>query len=125
MKEDRMMPKQIILYNLRDDVKDEDYIKWCHEFKGPLLLGLKSVKSFTLLKMVGGRKWNGQKGQPPVETISPFRFIGILDVTSKEEWMKDVASEVYQKDFFPKFFSNWGADTFAIVGDEVYHGESA
>jgi hypothetical protein len=30
------MPKQMILYNLREDVKDEDYIKWCHEFKGPL-----------------------------------------------------------------------------------------
>jgi len=58
------MPKQIILYNLRDDVKDEDYIKWAHEFKGPLLIGLNSVKSYTLLKMIGGRKFNGQKGKP-------------------------------------------------------------
>jgi len=118
------MPKQIILYNLRDDVKDEDYIKWCHEFKGPLLLGLKSTKSFTLLKMVGGRKWHGQKGEPPVETKPPFKFIGILDVTSREEWMKDVASEAYQKNFFPKFSSSWGADGYAILGDEVYYGES-
>jgi hypothetical protein len=119
-----MMPKQIILYNLKDDVKDEDYIKWCHEFKGPLLLRLKSTKSFTLLKMAGGRKWNGQKGELPVESKPPFKFIGILDVTSKEEWMKDVASEAYQKDFLPKFFSNWSADGYAILGDEVYHGES-
>jgi hypothetical protein len=118
------MPKQIILYNLKDIVKDEDYIKWCHEFKGPLLLGLKSTKSFTLLKMVGGRKWDSQKGEAPQETKSPFKFIGILDVTSKEEWMKDVASEAYQKDFFQKFFSNWAADGYAILGDEVYHGES-
>jgi hypothetical protein len=118
------MPKQIILYNLRDGVKDEDYIKWCHEFKGPLLLGLKSTQSFTLLKMVGGRKWDGRKGEPPQETKSPFKFIGILDVTSKEEWMKDVASDTYQKDFFPKFFSHWVADGYAILGDEVYHGES-
>ena len=118
------MPKQIILYNLRDDVKDEDYIKWAHEFKGPLLIGLNSVKSYTLLKMVGGRKFNGQKGEPPEEAKSPFNFIGILDVTSKEEWMKDMATDAYQKDFFPKFFSNWGADTYVILGDEVYHGES-
>ena len=118
------MPKQMILYNLRDDVKDEDYIKWCHEFKGPLLLGLKSTKSFTLLKMTGGKKGNGQKGEPPEETKSPFNFIGILDVTSTEEWMKDVASEKYQKEFFPKFFSNWGAEFYAVMGDEVYHGES-
>jgi len=45
-------------------------------------------------------------------------------VTSKEEWIKDVASEAYQKDFSPKFFSNWAADGYAILGDEVYHGES-
>jgi hypothetical protein len=38
--------------------------------------------------------------------------------------MKDVASENYQKEFFPKFFSNWGADGYAILGDEVYYGES-
>jgi hypothetical protein len=118
------MPKQIILYNLRDDVKDEDYIKWCHEFKGPLLLGLNSVKSYTLLKMAGGRKFNGQKGEPPEETKSPFSFIAILDITSKEEWMKDMATDAYQKDFFPKFFSNWGADSYAILGDEAYQGES-
>jgi hypothetical protein len=117
------MPKQIILYNLRDDVKDEDYIKWAHEFKGPLLLNLKSTKSYTLLKMLGGRKGNGQKGEKPVETKSPFQFIGILDITSKEEWMKDVASKAYHEDFMPKFFSNWGADFYAIVGEEVYEGK--
>ncbi len=118
------MPKQIILYNLRDDVKEEDYIKWAEEFKGPLLLGLDSTKSFTLLKMAGGKKGHGQKGEPPEDTKAPFTFIGILDVTSKEAWMKDVASEKYQKEFFPKFFSNWGADFYAIIGEEVYHGES-
>lgn len=117
------MPKQIILYNLKDGIKDEDYIKWVHEFKGPLLLKLKSTKSFTLLKMGGGRKWDGQKGEPPVETKSPFQFAGILDITNKEEWMKDVASETYQKDFFPKFFTNWVADGYAILSDEVYHGD--
>jgi len=118
------MPKQIILYNLRDDVKEEDYINWCHEFKGPLLLKLPSTNSFTLLKMAGGKKGNGQEGQPPEDTKPPFNFIGILDVKSKEAWMQDVASEAYQKEFFPKFFSNWGADFYAIVGDEVYHGEA-
>jgi hypothetical protein len=44
-------------------------------------------------------------------------------VTSKEEWIKDVASEAYQKDFSPKFFSNWAAGGYAVLGDEIYHGE--
>lgn len=118
------MPKQFILYNLRDDVKPEDYIEWCNSFKGPILLGLPSVKSFTLVKIMGGRKFNGQKGIPPEETETPFQFIGILDVTSPEEWMKDMASDTYQKEFFPKFFSEWGADTYALIGGEVYQGQS-
>ena len=41
-----------------------------------------------------------------------------------EVGMKDVASEKYQKEFFPLFFKNWGADFYAIIGEEVYHGES-
>jgi hypothetical protein len=45
-------------------------------------------------------------------------------VTSKEEWMKDVASEKYQKEFFPQFFGNWGKDFYVLLGDEVYEGES-
>lgn len=118
------MAKQIVLYNLRDDVKEEDYIKWAREFKGPLLLGLKSAKSYTLLKMLGGVKGNGQKGEAPEKTKSPFNYIAIMDVTSTEEWMKDVASETYQKEFFPKFFSNWAADFYDLAGEEVYYGES-
>ena len=47
------MAKEIILYNLRDDVKEEDYVKWCEDYKGPLLIGLPGSKSFTLLKMMG------------------------------------------------------------------------
>ncbi|UCB47762.1 MAG: hypothetical protein JSW56_11365 [Deltaproteobacteria bacterium] len=118
------MPKQIILYNLREDVKEEDYIKWCNSFKGPLLLGLNSTKSFTLLRMLGGRKGNGQQGISPEKTKPPFRFVGILDISSPEEWMKDMASDTYQKDFFPKFFSEWAGEFYAIIGEEVYHGES-
>ncbi|MBU2498107.1 MAG: hypothetical protein KKE57_04345 [Proteobacteria bacterium] len=117
------MPKQIILYNLRDDVKDEDYIKWCHSFKGPLLLGLGATKSFTLLKMSGGRKGDGQKGVPPAETKSPYQFVGILDITSPDDWMKDVGSKTYQ-DFLKEWFTKWVADFYAIMGGEVYQGES-
>ena len=59
------MAKEIILYNLRDDVKEEDYIKWCESFKGPLLLDLSASRSFTLVRMMGGMTGNGQEGTPP------------------------------------------------------------
>ena len=118
------MPKQIILYNLRDDVKEEDYIEWANEFKGPLLMGLPSTKSYTLLRMLGGRKGDGKEGIPPEEAKPPFRFVGVLDISSKEDWMKDMGTKAYKEEFFPQFFTKWVADFYAILGDEVYYRES-
>ena len=76
------MAKEIILYNLKDGIKDEDYKKWCEEYKGPILLSLSATKSFTLVKMMGGIKGNGQEGIPPQETPSPYKYIGIMDLSS-------------------------------------------
>ncbi|MBW1863216.1 MAG: hypothetical protein JRJ02_12705 [Deltaproteobacteria bacterium] len=119
------MPKQIILYNLRDDVKEEVYIKWCEDYKGPLLLGMKSGKSFTLLRMLGGVKGDGQKGIPPEETKSPYRFMGIMDVTSLEDWKKETgASKAFSEEFNPQWFTKWVGDFYGLGGEEVYHGES-
>jgi hypothetical protein len=114
------MPKQIILYNLKDGVTDEDYQKWCESFKGPLLLSLNASKSFTLVKMFGGMKGDGRKPNPPQETPSPFNYIGILDVTSLEESRKDAGTKAFKEDFFPKWISDWVADFYVLVGEEAY-----
>ena len=118
------MAKEFILYNLRDDVKEEDYVKWCEDYKGPFLLGLPGSKSFTLVKMMGGAQGNGQKGNLPNPTKSPFNYIGILDATSLEEWGKSRESKAFKEEFFPQFFSKWGADFYILGGVELYHGES-
>ena len=119
------MPKQIILYNLRDDVKEEDYIKWCEEYKGPLLLGLNSSKRFTLLRMLGGLKGNGQAGIRHEETKSPYRFIGILDIENLETWKKVTkTSKAFVEEFSPQWFTNWVADFYTLSGEEVYDKES-
>jgi hypothetical protein len=118
------MAKEIILYNLRDDVKEEDYVKWCEDYKGPLLIGLPGSKSFSLLKMMGGVQGNGQKGSPPSPTKPPFNYIGILDVTNPEEWGKSRESEAFKDEFFPQWFSKWVADFYILGGIELYHGGS-
>jgi len=117
------MAKEIILYNLRDDVKEQDYVKWCEDYKGPLLIGLPGSKSFTLLKMMGGIEGNGQKGNPPSATKSPFNYIGILDTTSSEEWAKSRETKAF-KGFLSQWLSKWVADFHILGGIELYHGES-
>jgi hypothetical protein len=118
------MAKEIILYNLRDNVKEEDYVKWCEDYKGPLLLGLSGSKSFTLLKMMGGIQGDGQKGTAPEPTKSPFNYIGILDATSLEEWNKAHETKAFKEEFFPQWFSKWVADFYVLGGVELYQGKS-
>jgi hypothetical protein len=118
------MPKEIILYNLRDDVEEKDYVKWCEDYKGPLLVGLPGSKSFTLLKMMGGVQGNGRKGSPPGPAEPPFNYIGILDATSLEQWGKSRESEAF-KEFLSQWLSKWAADFYILGGIELYHGESS
>jgi hypothetical protein len=118
------MAKEIIFYNLRDGVTDEDYKKWCEEYKGPVLLSLSSAKSFTLVKMLGGIKGNGQEGGPPEETLSPYKYVGIMDLSSLENWKADTETKAFKEDFFPQWFSKWVKDFYVLGGEEVYHGES-
>ena len=117
------MAKEIILYNLRDDVSEEDYVKWCETYKGPLLLGLQGSKAFTLVKMMGGMTGNGQDGTPPGPTSPPYKFIGILDVSTQEDWDKARETKAFKEEFFPQWFTKWVKDFYVLGGVEVYHGE--
>lgn len=118
------MAKSIILYNLKEGVTDDDYRKWCGEYKGPFFLSLGACKSFTLLGMLGGIKGDGAKGSPPVPVTSPYKYIGIVDVSSLEEWQKDTESKAFKEEFFPQWFSRWVADFYVLVGVEVYQGKA-
>lgn len=116
------MAKQIILYNLREDVTDEDYAKWCRSYKGPLFLELDSVKRFTLVKMLSGITGNGSKGIVPQEVSPPFKYIGILDCTDLEALKKDSGSKAFREAFFFQWFSKWVGDFYVLAGTEIFDG---
>lgn len=101
------MPKEIILYNLDEAVTDEEYLRYCEEKKGPLIRDLPSCRNFSLVRIDGS-----QKGE------IPYRYVGIVDVTSIEEWKRDAASEVFRnflKEWIPKV-----KDFHILMGTEVY-----
>ena len=117
------MAKNIILYNLKENVSEEDYQKWCETLKGPLLLALNASQSFTLVKMFGGIKGDGRNPGPPEETASPFNYVGILEVTNLDEAKKDTETQAFREEFFPQWISDWVADYYVIAGVEVYEGK--
>jgi hypothetical protein len=98
--------------------------KWCNTYKGPLLLGLDSVKQFTLVNMLGGIKGDGSKGQLPEETPPPYKYIGIVDATDLAAMQKDSESKAFKEEFFPQWFSKWVGDFYVLVGMEVFDRES-
>ena len=102
------MPKEIILYNLADNVTDEAYKEYVVNEKGPLLESLSSVKKFQLVRI---------KSSASGEI--PYQYVGILDVTSLDEfYQKDAPSPKFQ-DFMKKWQPM--AKNFVIMaGEEVY-----
>ena len=98
------MAKQIILYNLADHVTDEEYREYVTKEKGPLLDSLSSVKKFELVKASGE---------------SPHRYIGIMHITSLEEFSQnDAPSPAFQE-----FMGKWQSmvkDVTMLAGEEIY-----
>ena len=86
------MAKQIILYNLAPNVTDDEYRDYVTSEKGPLLDSLESVKKFELVRIDGS-----MTGE------SPYRYVGIMHVTSLDDFnQKDMPSQKFQ-DFFAKW----------------------
>ena len=110
------MPKFLIMYNLKDDLKEEDFMKWVHEFKGPFISGLSAVKSYTLTKVQGAIK---SEGGPPGPADPPHNIVGIVDVTSFEDYAKDQETPAYKDDFTPKMMK-WVKNMTILRVAEVF-----
>jgi hypothetical protein len=102
------MAKEIILYNLAEHVTDEDYRNYVVNEKGPLLESLSTVEKFQLVKIE--RSASGE---------IPFKYVGILDVSSLDEfYTKDAPSEKFQG-----FLEKWQtmvSDFHILAGEEIY-----
>ena len=98
------MAKQFILYNLADHVTDEEYKEYVTNEKGPLLDSLSSVKKFELVKTPGE---------------SSYKYVGIMNITSMEEFsQKDASSQAFQE-----FMGKWQSmvkDVMMLAGEEIY-----
>ena len=102
------MAKQIILYNLAPNVTEDEYKDYVTSEKGPLLDGLESVKKFELVKIDGS-----MAGE------IPYKYVGILHMTSLDDFnQKDMPSQKFQE-----FFTKWVpmvSDFHILFGEEIY-----
>jgi hypothetical protein len=104
------------MYNLKDDAEEEDFVKWVHEFKGPLISGLSAVKSYTLTRVQNALK---SEGSPLGPADPPYKFVGIVDITGFEEYAKDQETPAYKDDFTPKM-NNWVKNMLILRASEIF-----
>ena len=69
------MANEVILYNPAENVTDEEYKDYVTSEKGPPLDNLPAVKKFELVRITG-----------PATGEVPYRYIGIMYLTSPEEF---------------------------------------
>ena len=99
------MAKEIILYNLADNVTDEEYLEYVTKEKGPLMESFSAVTKYELFKVD-----HAAAGE------IPYKYIGIMHLADPEAfYQKDIPSQKFQD-----FLKKWQPMTsgFHILGAE-------
>jgi hypothetical protein len=102
------MAKQIIIYNLADNVTDEQYKDFVIKEKGPLLDSLPGVKKFEMVKIMAN----------PGEEV-PYRYVGILHIDNLAEFGEKAAPSKKFQDFLQKW-TPMAKDPIMLMGEEIY-----
>lgn len=82
-----VMPKIVVLFNLKPGASVEDYERFARETDLPIVNALPSVRRFEVLKaqgVLGGG-------------ASPYAYVEIIDLHSLEQLGEDVSSATMQK----------------------------
>ena len=102
------MARRIILYNLADNVTDEEFYEYVNNDKGPLINSLPTVNKYELIKITGAPGGN-----------IPYKYAGIMDFTSHEEFEQKAAGTPQYQEFLKKF-RPMVKDLVMLSGDVIY-----
>jgi hypothetical protein len=102
------LAKEIILYNLKDSITDEEYADYVKNEKGPLLESLSSAQKFELVKITGAASGK-----------IPYRYVGILHLKSLEDFYKNDAPSPKFQGFLEKWKTKV-AEFHILSGEEIY-----
>ena len=102
------MAKRIILYNLQPHVTDEAFKDYVTSEKGPLIDSLPSVKKYELVKITSSMR----------EEI-PYKYCGIVHMTSIKDFEEKAAVTPEYQAFFKKF-GPMAKDLLILSGEEIY-----
>jgi uncharacterized protein (TIGR02118 family) len=102
------MAKRIILYNLAEHMTDEKFKEYVKSEKGPLIDSLPGVKKYELVRITGA----------PGGKV-PYRYVGIVHLTSLDEFDQKASKTQKYQDFLKKF-GPMAKDLLTLSGEEIY-----
>jgi hypothetical protein len=102
------MGKEIILYNLADNVTDEQYQDFVKKEKGPIIESLPSVKKYELVRIKGA-----ETGE------IPYNYVGIVHLKNLDDfYQRDKKTQKFQ-DLMVKL-QPMLKNIHILYGEEVY-----
>jgi hypothetical protein len=102
------MAKRIIMYNLAEHMTDEAFKDYVVKDKGPLINSLPGVKKYELLKITGASAGK-----------IPYKYVGIVHLTSLEEYEQKATKTKAYQDFLKKF-GPMAKDMVMLSGEEIF-----
>ena len=78
----------IVFFNLKEGVKQSEYLKWAREIDLPTVNKLKSVSSFEVFKGMG--VFGEQKA-------SPWHFFEVIKIHCESEFLADIQTDIMSK----------------------------
>ncbi len=102
------MAKEIILYNLKPDVTDEEFKEYVDTEKGPYIDSLPSVEKYELVKITESRSG-----------VIPFKYVGIVHLKSLDDFKnKDTQTDAYRE--FSKKMASLTSEIHVTFGDQIH-----
>ena len=102
------MAKEVILYNLADNVTDEQYKAFVTSEKGPILESLPSVRKYELVRIKGA-----------VTGEVPYNYVGILHVENMDEFNQKGKTTQKFQDLMTKLMPML-KNPHILYGEEIY-----
>jgi hypothetical protein len=102
------MAKEIILYNLKPDVTDEEFKAYVDNEKGPFIDSLPSVEKYELVRL----------DSSPTGAV-PFKYVGIVTLKSLDDFRnKDTKTEEYRA--FTAKMAGLTSELHITFGEEIH-----
>ena len=100
--------KIIVLFNLKPDVKVEDYEAWARSRDIPVVNSLTSIDDFRIFQFTG---LLGSDAKPP------FQYVELIDVNNADAFFQEISTDMMKE--LAAEFQQWAENPLFLHTNEI------